>query len=119
MSFAGRAVRVRPLVWLLALLLLQVQLLGLWHAVDHAVDHAGRVGGLSARHDAEALSYGHASDDEASCRLFDQLATALALASAPLAWVPETASTLIEPSAPVGAPGRALRPYQARAPPRG
>ncbi|MEN9628658.1 MAG: hypothetical protein RJA10_1885 [Pseudomonadota bacterium] len=120
---------------LLALLLVQAQGLGLWHRVAHggpasppAVVSAAMVSAPASLHERDAQhahhahhahdGFGHDPDDNSGCRLFDQLAAADALL-APSALVaaagpPPWAATAVSPSAAV----RALRPYQARAPPR-
>ena len=109
------AVQARPVAWLLALLLLAAQALGLWHAVAHA----GHGAGHSLQAGAAPLPFGHAADDEPGCRLFDQIATAAALPSAAPAWQADNAPAAVDAWSLVSTPVRALRPYQARAPPRG
>jgi len=110
-----RALRAHPLAWLLALLLLQAQALGLWHAVAHA----GHGDAATLQSVASASPFGHTADDEPACRLYDQVATAAALTSAAPPWLAETTPTASDLPRTSGAAGRTLRPYQARAPPRG
>ena len=129
--------RRRGLLALLALLLVQAQGLGLWHRVAHGglsaaavvAGHAVQVGHHEAHHEAvheahhEAHPtapgvFGHDAGDESGCRLFDSLTAADALLAAPAL----LASTSPPPRAGAEVPshpaGRALRPYQARAPPQ-
>ena len=129
--------RQRACLALLALLLVQVQGLGLWHRVAHggpAVASAGAAWAVQAQPGARAEAYdhahhgqaaypgahglfGHDAGDESGCRLFDQLAAADALLAASALLADERPATVA--AAPVSSQGagRTLRPYQARAPP--
>lgn len=111
--------------WLLAVLLLAAQALGLAHRVAHAPGLAHQTGHPpAAAHAVQASAAhadGHASGHEAGspdCRLIDQLAHADALcgaASLPPA-LPRTAA--IAPAVPgLALPSRGAAAYLARAPP--
>lgn len=115
MRSVRHAVQARPVAWLLALLLLAAQALGLWHAVAHV----GHGAGPSLQAQAAPESFGHAVDDEAGCRLYDQIATAAALPSVAPGWLADPVPAAVDTWSVASTPVRALRPYQARAPPRG
>ena len=112
--------RPQAAAWLLVLALLQAQALGLWHRVAHgggAVVAAAPAADRGQAHDH--APFGHDAGDEAQCRLYDGIGGA-ALAAAcpalpPVHAVPEVAPTpVLQRLAELP-----LRPYQARAPPRG
>jgi hypothetical protein len=130
---------------LLALLLVQAQGLGLWHRVAHggppagaaamsaealralhevcdapheAHDHAHDAHHAHHAHQAHHGLFGHDEGDESGCRLFDQLAAADALLAASALVADELSPTGALAAAPSHSAARALRPYQARAPPR-
>jgi hypothetical protein len=121
--------RQRALLVLLALLLLQAQGLGLWHRVAHgglpvAAAAAGHVHDAArnhshhdAHHDAHGV-FGHDAGDESGCRLFDSLTAADALLAAPALLALATPPPRACAEVPTHPAGRALRLYQARAPPQ-
>ena len=124
--------RRRGLLALLALLLLQAQALGLWHRVAHGglpvatavagpAHQATRADAHDAHHAADHAAhdaFGHDAGDESGCRLFDPLTVADALLAATALLASMAPPTLADAEVPTHPAGRALRPYQARAPPR-
>jgi len=111
-----RLLVLRWLPWLLALALLQAQALGQWHRIAHGPGAAAT--GFSAAADDHGV-FGHATGDDAQCRLYDAVGSGAGPWSVPcLALAPLVAQGMQAAQAQPLA-GRTLRPYQARAPPRG
>jgi hypothetical protein len=79
---------------LLAALLLLLQALGLVHAVMHGPGHAFHAAAAAA-HDASGDLFG-AHDDEASCRLYDQLAHADAACGVPVLALRDTVQVCVD-----------------------
>lgn len=113
------------LAWLLALLLLQAQALGLWHGVAHGLPHGpaahtsplAAAGGQPGALGLAAEPFGHAADDESSCRLYDAIGQAAAPAGdAPQPGASPAAGPLCGARFAVAVFGEA-QPYEARAPP--
>lgn len=103
------------LPWLLALALLQAQALGQWHRIAHGGNAA--VAALATVGDDHA-PFGHAAGDDAQCRLYDAVGTAAGPGPAPeLPPVLPVVQAALAAELPPPA-SRALRPYQARAPPQ-
>ncbi len=79
---------------LLAALMLLLQALGLVHAVVHGGGHAPQVA-AAADHDASGDLFGD-HDDEASCRLYDQLAHADVACGVPVLALPDTTQVCVD-----------------------
>jgi hypothetical protein len=89
-------------------------------AHDHAHDahHGHHEHQAHHAHHAHHGLFGHDEGDESGCRLFDQLAAADALLAASALVADELPPTVAMAAAPSHSAARALRPYQARAPPQ-
>jgi hypothetical protein len=115
---AGRRRPSPAAAWLLVLVLLQAQALGLWHRVAHAPLHPKlhAAATVPAGHSA-ADAFGHDADDEARCRLYDAIGHAAApLGEAPTQGVPPAVAHCGGGRAAV-ASLRQPPLYEARAPP--
>ncbi|MFT3816718.1 MAG: hypothetical protein QM750_03665 [Rubrivivax sp.] len=105
--------------WLLALVLLHAQALGLWHGIAHGA----AAGSAVAQADAQAAGehrdvFGHSAADQGQCRLYDALGSAAGPWSAPCLQAAALPAAAPAPAAAPSKVGRSARPYEARAPPR-
>lgn len=117
MKTRRRAPLLRWLPWILALALLQAQALGQWHRIAHGGGAAPAA--ATALADDDQSLFGHAAGDDAQCRLYDAVGAAAGPAPIPCL-PPALPAPRFEPAADVQPLAqRTLRPYQARAPPRG
>ena len=108
---------------LLAALMLMLQALGLLHAVMHGMGHgighgAGHVVHATsvASHDGAAGLFGD-HDDDATCRLYDQLAHADAACGMPALALCDTAQARAEVALPSGRHAPQAAGFLARGPP--
>jgi hypothetical protein len=104
---------------LLAALMLLLQALGLVHAVMHGAGHGARhaLHATSvASHDAPADLFGD-HDDDASCRLYDQLAHADAACGMPVFALCDTVQALADVALPSGRHAPQAAGFLARGPP--
>jgi hypothetical protein len=112
-----------PVSWswagLLVLALLHAQGLGLWHRVAHAGWDAPAQASAIAEVAAADVSFGHGSQDHASCRLYDHLGAADALmVLAPLV-LPALLPVRFDGAVATGTFRPCQLHYEARAPPLG
>ena len=100
---------------LLAAMLLMLQALGLVHAVMHGMGHPPHAAAAAA-HDAAGELFGD-HDDEASCRLYDQLAHADAARGVPVLALCDTVQVCIDVVLPSGRHAPQAAGFLARGPP--
>lgn len=100
---------------LLAALMLLLQALGLVHAVMHGTGHAPHLAAAAA-HGADGDLFGD-HDDDASCRLYDQLAHADAACGLPVLALCDTAQARADLTLPSGRHAPQAAGFLARGPP--